>query len=110
MHGATALSFLDTFLLMAPFAAFMILALFGLDERLSAAHARNGHRPRFCEVGPDGHGRLSDPDGRTPIRPGFPRMGGGHKGKFACGAAAIPGGRRDAYAENSAIPFKIKYL
>jgi hypothetical protein len=54
---------------MAPFAAFLILALFGMDERLSSAHPRSVARRKFCEVGPDGKGRLSDPDGRCGDRP-----------------------------------------
>src|SRR5579863_8575547 len=60
MHGANPASSLDTVLLMAPFAIFMILAMFGLDERLASKSGRHARRPRFCEVGPSGEGRLSD--------------------------------------------------
>jgi len=109
-HGTTALSFLDTFLLMAPMATFMILALFGMDERLSASRARIGHRPRFCEVGPDGHGLLSDPDGRCGIRTGFPPVGSRPRGKFPRGVAAASSGRCDFYPENYAIVIKVKDL
>jgi hypothetical protein len=44
MHGAAALSNLDTALLMAPFAAFLVLALFRVDERI--AGRRNPERPQ----------------------------------------------------------------
>ena len=79
MHGANPASSLDTVLLMAPFAIFMILAMFGLDERLASKSGRHARRPRFCEVGPSGEGRLSDPDGRPANRARFPRIFSGRK-------------------------------
>lgn len=71
MHGAAALSSLDTALLMAPFAVLLILAMFGLDERFAREHLRSSRWHKFCEIDPDGRGRLSDPDGTCPPSRGF---------------------------------------
>jgi len=76
MHGPTGLSFLDTVLLIAPLAVLLMLALFGMDERLSATRSRSGRGPRFCEVGPDGQGLLSDPHGNHGSRGGSQAPGG----------------------------------
>jgi hypothetical protein len=72
MNGSKYLSFLDTILLMAPFVSLMLLAMFRGDERVAAAHLREGRRHRFCEIGRDGRGVLSDPDGRCVKVSGFP--------------------------------------
>jgi hypothetical protein len=73
MLGAVPSSTLDIVFLMAPVAVFMILAMFGLDERLASDHTRNVRRRRFCELSPDGRGLLTDPDGRLPQTGRFPR-------------------------------------
>ena len=60
------LSLLDIALLMAPLAVLMILALFGMDERVATTkqvQVPGAGRRRFCEVGRDGRGSLSDPHG-----------------------------------------------
>ena len=58
------MSLIDMALLMAPFAVLMVLALFGMDERVATRQERGGGRRRFCEVGRDGRGSLSDPHGK----------------------------------------------
>jgi hypothetical protein len=63
------MSLIDMALLMAPFAVLMVLALFGMDERVATRQERGGQAPgggrrRFCEVGRDGRGSLSDPHGK----------------------------------------------
>lgn len=62
MH-AENISYLSTFLLMAPIAILMILSMFGLDERLAGKARRCGRR-RFCELDGSGDPLLLDPDGR----------------------------------------------
>lgn len=82
MHSSFALTSLDTVLLMAPFGVFLVAAMFGLDERFAGGSISNRHRPRFCEVGLDGRGELSDPDGRSPERERWTRRsasGGGNR-------------------------------
>jgi len=58
------LSLVDMALLIAPFAVLMILAMFGMDERVATKPERRVGRRRFCEVGRDGRGSLSDPHGK----------------------------------------------
>jgi hypothetical protein len=60
------LSLVDIALLMAPFAVLMVLALFGMDERVATKQAPvpGAGRRRFCEVGRDGRGSLTDPHGK----------------------------------------------
>lgn len=108
MHGDSALSGLDTVLLMAPFAVFLVLALFGMDERLSAASIRVSRRRKFCEVGRDGKGRLSDPDGRCGHGSGFPAFRGRSAGNFAYGAVILEGKRGKVCPANQAILLKCK--
>src|SRR5579863_438533 len=108
MHGDSALSGLDTVLLMAPFAAFLILALFGVDERLSAAQIRLGRRRKFCEVGSDGKGRLSDPDGRCCDGSGFPLFRGRRAKKSVRGARILYGEGGEICPANRAILNKCK--
>lgn len=72
MHGSVNFSFLDTILLMAPFAILLVSAMFGLDERFAADQLRGRqHRPRFCEVDREGRGELRDPDGKAPKKYGL---------------------------------------
>jgi hypothetical protein len=100
------ISGLDTVLLMVPFAVFLIMAMFGMDERVSAARARLGRRRKFCEVGRDGRGLLSDPDGKCGNRTGFPPFPSRHSGEFTHGANGINGRGRDASRENKSIILK----
>jgi hypothetical protein len=58
------LSLLDIALLTAPLAVLMILALFGMDERVATKQASAAARRRFCEVSRDGRGSLTDPHGK----------------------------------------------
>jgi len=99
MHGAAALSSLDLALLATPFAAFLILAMCGLDERFATEkHPRRRARRRFCEVDRDGHGLLCDPHGRFPqagrISTGDERMRGN---RFITGTLVWTGTRRMHY-------------
>ena len=67
MGAIKDLSLVDIALLMAPFAVLMILALFGMDERVATtkqAQMPGAGRRRFCEVGRDGRGSLTDPHGK----------------------------------------------
>lgn len=55
----------DTILLAVPFAALLMMAMFGLDEHVTGRPKARSERPRaFCH--PDAHGEivLCDPDGR----------------------------------------------
>ena len=88
MDGAKIFSFLDTILLIAPFAALMFLALFRVDERVAESRVREGRRRKFCEVGRDGRGTLSDPDGRSRKVSKFPPPSAGSRTEFVPGAGS----------------------
>jgi|HubBroStandDraft_2_1064218.scaffolds.fasta_scaffold483117_1 hypothetical protein len=64
MTVVNGMSLVDMALLMAPFAVLMVLALFRMDERVATREERGVGRRRFCEVGRDGRGSLSDPHGK----------------------------------------------
>lgn len=64
MRDLDGFSFFEMFLLMAPFVVFTLLAMLGIDKRLARGrNPRTSHRPKFCELSPDGRWRLPDPDG-----------------------------------------------
>src|SRR5580692_6700756 len=94
------MSLIEMALLMAPFAVLMVLALFGMDERVATRQVRGGGRRRFCEVGRDGRGSLSDPHGESVNGSGFPRR------------KAIQSGNspQDAFLQRTAPPTKRKSL
>lgn len=94
MGGTKVFSFLDTILLMAPFAVLMFLALFRVDERVAEAHGRDGRRRKFCEVGRDGRGTLSDPDGKSMKISKFPPSSGASRDEFVRGGTRPAGVRR----------------
>ena len=52
----------DTFLLMTPFFAMLILGMLGLDERFAAPASQRPRRRRFCQA--DGTVQPTDPDGK----------------------------------------------
>jgi len=52
----------DTFLLMMPFLAMLILGMLGLDERFAAPASQRPRRRRFCQA--DGMVTPTDPDGK----------------------------------------------
>ena len=82
MHLGGFLSSFDTALLMIPGVVLTVLALFGMANRLSSSGSRNLRTPRFCEVGRDGRGQLSDPDGtRSPQSQHKPSRRDADKGK-----------------------------
>ena len=65
MHGTALVTGWDTVLLIAPCAALMFLAMFGLDANIAALRRVRGRRPRLCEIDATGQPLLWDPDGRT---------------------------------------------
>jgi hypothetical protein len=63
----------DTFVLALPFLGVLVMAMFGLDERLGSPKLTTKRSRNFCEVDAKGGAMLSDPDGTLwqagPIRP-----------------------------------------
>lgn len=64
MEGPQVLAGWDTILLAVPFAALLMMVMFGLDERLAGHRARRRERKTFCQVEVEGEMKLTDPDGR----------------------------------------------
>jgi len=64
MQTASVLSGWDIALLIVPFAALMVMAMFGLDERLASPSGGRSRNRRFCSIDRDGQPVLLDPDGR----------------------------------------------
>jgi hypothetical protein len=95
MNVAKSLSFLDMVLLMGPIVAFMLLALLRMDEGMSAGRSRVRPRRRFCQVGPDGHGLLLDPDGQPENRIGFKLAGRKRRRKTVLEPASVLVGRHE---------------
>lgn len=54
----------DTAIVMAPFAALMVLSIFGLDDRLARRSRTIPPRRMFCQVDGQGDPLVRDPDGR----------------------------------------------
>ena len=70
MQAQEYLSGWDTFLVMTPIAALMVLAMFGLDDRLARGRSRRAGTRSFCEM--DRTPLLRDPDGRPYTLPSPP--------------------------------------
>lgn len=70
MRTGELLSGWETFILIAPFAALLVLSVFGLDGHLARRRPTRGGR-LLCELQPEGETLLRDPDGRLcyPARP-----------------------------------------
>jgi hypothetical protein len=106
MGGTKVFSFLDTILLMAPFAALMFLALFRMDERVADARAQIGRRRKFCEVGRDGRGVLSDPDGKSRKINGFASSSTRPRAEFVREGARSASARGEIQVDKAAIIIK----
>ena len=106
MGGTNVFSFLDTILLMAPFAALMFLALFRMDERVAGTRAQVGRRRKFCEVGLDGRGMLSDPDGKSGKISGFSPSRSRPRAEFVHEGARPASARGETQVDKSAIIIK----
>ncbi len=91
MNVVKDLSFLDMVLLMAPIALLMFLTMFRMDERVASRQTRVGSQRKFCEVGRDGRGILSDPDGKSENRDGFRTPREILRRKFVQSASFPPG-------------------
>ena len=64
MDGPQVFASWDTILLAVPFAALLMMAMFGLDERLAAHRTQASKRRPFCSPDATGEILLCDPDGR----------------------------------------------
>ena len=73
MGGSPVLVGWDTFILAVPVIGILVMAMFGLDERLFTPRRNPGTRRFFCEVSGKGSSFLSDPDGK-PWRKGVVRQ------------------------------------
>ena len=70
----------DTFLLMIPFLAMLVMGMLGLDERFAAPSSQRPRRRRFCQA--DGVVRPTDPDGK-------PWKGGSGRRRVAAAARGV---------------------
>lgn len=64
MQAHDLLSGWETFILMAPFAALLVLAVFGLDGQVGRRRRPTRRMRTFCELPPGGEALMRDPDGR----------------------------------------------
>jgi len=72
MGASPVLAGWDTLMLAVPVIGVLVMAMFGLDERLFTPRRNLRSRRFFCEVGANGGSFLSDPDGK-PWRTGVVR-------------------------------------
>ncbi len=85
MGGSPVLVGWDTFILAVPVIGILVMAMFGLDERLFTPRRNPGTRRFFCEVSGKGSSFLSDPDGK-PWRKGVVRPLTGRGASNCCRA------------------------